>query len=50
MLGATRYRAKIEQVAVPLRDVFAAFFFLNFGLALDPSQFALVICAGRLSP
>ncbi|SFN94602.1 cation:proton antiporter [Mycetocola miduiensis] len=43
VLGATRYSAKIEHVAVPLRDVFGAFFFLNFGLTLDPSQFALVI-------
>ena len=35
VLGATRYRARIEQFALPLRDVFGAFFFLNFGLALD---------------
>ena len=33
VLGATRYRDRIEQLALPLRDVFAAFFFLNFGLA-----------------
>ncbi|MHC5797649.1 cation:proton antiporter [Lacisediminihabitans sp. FW035] len=39
VLGATRYRARIEQFALPLRDVFGAFFFLNFGLALDPSTF-----------
>jgi CPA2 family monovalent cation:H+ antiporter-2 len=43
VLGATRYSAKIEHVAVPLRDVFGAFFFLNFGLTLDPSQFPLVV-------
>jgi CPA2 family monovalent cation:H+ antiporter-2 len=43
VLGATRYSAKIEHVAVPLRDVFGAFFFLNFGLTLDPSQFPQVI-------
>ena len=36
VLGATRYRNQIEHIAIPLRDVFAAFFFLNFGLALDP--------------
>jgi CPA2 family monovalent cation:H+ antiporter-2 len=42
VLGATRYRARIEQFALPLRDVFAAFFFLNFGLALDPSAFGSV--------
>ena len=35
VLGATRYRARIEQFALPLRDVFGAFFFLNFGLALN---------------
>ncbi|MFZ4894805.1 cation:proton antiporter [Plantibacter sp. Mn2098] len=43
VLGATRFRNKIEQVAVPLRDVFGAFFFLNFGLALDASKFGTVI-------
>ncbi|MET1051666.1 MAG: cation:proton antiporter [Mycetocola sp.] len=43
VLGATRYGTKIEHVAVPLRDVFGAFFFLNFGLSLDPTQFPLVI-------
>ncbi|WP_104083726.1 cation:proton antiporter [Cryobacterium sp. Y11] len=43
VLGASSYRAKIERVAVPLRDIFAAFFFLNFGLALDIAQFGSVI-------
>jgi CPA2 family monovalent cation:H+ antiporter-2 len=43
VLGATRFRARIEQLALPLRDVFAAFFFLNFGLALDPSTFGEVV-------
>ena len=43
VLGATRYRARIEQLARPLRDVFAAFFFLNFGLALDPASFGAVM-------
>lgn len=42
VLGATRFRNRIEQLAVPLRDVFGAFFFLNFGLALDPGQFPAV--------
>lgn len=42
-LGATRYRARIEAFATPLRDVFGAFFFLNFGLALDPSTFGEVL-------
>lgn len=42
VLGATRFRARIEQFALPMRDVFAAFFFLNFGLALDISQFGSV--------
>jgi CPA2 family monovalent cation:H+ antiporter-2 len=42
-LGATRFRSRIEQFALPLRDVFAAFFFLNFGLALDPSTFGEVV-------
>jgi len=43
VLGATRFKARIEQFALPLRDVFAAFFFLNFGLALDISTFGDVL-------
>ncbi|MBX3100304.1 MAG: cation:proton antiporter [Salinibacterium sp.] len=43
VLGASRYRARIEQLALPLRDVFGAFFFLNFGLALDISTFGSVL-------
>jgi CPA2 family monovalent cation:H+ antiporter-2 len=43
VLGATRFKARIEQLALPLRDVFGAFFFLNFGLALDISTFGEVI-------
>ena len=43
VLGATRFRSRIEQFALPLRDVFGAFFFLNFGLALDISTFGEVI-------
>lgn len=43
VLGATRYRARIETLARPLRDVFGAFFFLNFGLALDVSTFGEVL-------
>ena len=43
VLGATKYRKKIEHIAIPLRDVFAAFFFLNFGLALNIGEFPKVI-------
>lgn len=43
VLGATRYRNRIESVAVPLRDVFGAFFFLNFGLALNAAEFGSVL-------
>ena len=43
VLGATRFRGRIEQFALPLRDVFGAFFFLNFGLALDVSTFGGVV-------
>jgi CPA2 family monovalent cation:H+ antiporter-2 len=43
VLGATRFRGRIEQFTLPLRDVFGAFFFLNFGLALDVSTFGDVI-------
>lgn len=43
VLGATRFRTRIEQLALPLRDVFGAFFFLNFGLALDIATFGEVL-------
>jgi CPA2 family monovalent cation:H+ antiporter-2 len=43
VLGATRYRARIEALSLPLRDVFGAFFFLNFGLALDVREFGSVV-------
>jgi monovalent cation:H+ antiporter-2, CPA2 family len=43
VLGATRFRTRIEGFALPLRDVFGAFFFLNFGLALDPTSFGAVL-------
>jgi CPA2 family monovalent cation:H+ antiporter-2 len=43
VLGATRFRTRIEGFALPLRDIFGAFFFLNFGLALDPSSFGGVL-------
>jgi CPA2 family monovalent cation:H+ antiporter-2 len=43
VLGATRYRARIEALALPMRDVFGAFFFLNFGLALDIREFGSVL-------
>lgn len=43
VLGATKYRARIEHLALPLRDIFGAFFFLNFGLALDISTFGQVL-------
>jgi CPA2 family monovalent cation:H+ antiporter-2 len=43
VLGATRFRTRIESFALPLRDVFGAFFFLNFGLALNPSSFDAVL-------
>ncbi|MFC5502838.1 cation:proton antiporter [Lysinimonas soli] len=43
VLGATRFKARIEQFSLPLRDVFGAFFFLNFGLALNPSTFGSVL-------
>ncbi len=43
VLGATRFRTRIEGFALPLRDLFGAFFFLNFGLALDPSSFGAVL-------
>ena len=43
VLGATRFRVRIEALALPMRDIFGAFFFLNFGLALDVSTFGEVI-------
>jgi CPA2 family monovalent cation:H+ antiporter-2 len=43
VVGATRFRSRIEGFALPLRDVFGAFFFVNFGLALNPSSFGGVL-------
>ncbi len=43
VLGATRFRGRIAALTLPLRDVFGAFFFLNFGLALDVSTFGEVL-------
>ena len=43
VLGATKYRAKIEHLSIPMRDVFGAFFFLNFGLTLNISEFPPVL-------
>ncbi|MEO6944370.1 MAG: cation:proton antiporter [Lacisediminihabitans sp.] len=43
VLGATRYRGRIEQLALPMRDIFGAFFFLNFGLTLNPATFGSVL-------
>lgn len=43
VLGATRFRVRIEQLALPMRDIFGAFFFLNFGLALDVGTFGEVL-------
>ena len=42
VLGSTKYRTKIENLSLPMRDVFGAFFFLNFGLALNVSKFPQV--------
>ncbi|MBN9605942.1 MAG: cation:proton antiporter [Actinomycetales bacterium] len=42
VLGATRHRERIAQLALPLRDVFGAFFFVSFGLVLDPRAFGTV--------
>lgn len=43
VIGATRYRSRVEHIAIPLRDVFGAFFFVNFGLGLDPTAFPSVL-------
>jgi CPA2 family monovalent cation:H+ antiporter-2 len=42
VLGATKYRSRIENLSLPMRDVFGAFFFLNFGLTLNASEFPTV--------
>lgn len=43
IISGTRFRDRTEQLVLPLRDVFAAVFFLAFGLTLDPSEFGSVI-------
>ncbi|PPG23186.1 cation:proton antiporter [Rathayibacter toxicus] len=42
VIGATRFRSRVEHIVIPLRDVFGAFFFVNFGLGLDPGAFPSV--------
>lgn len=42
VLASTRFSSKIGRVAEPLRDVFAAFFFVNFGLTLNIAEFPAV--------
>jgi CPA2 family monovalent cation:H+ antiporter-2 len=43
VLGATRHRNRIEGMSLPMRDLFGAFFFLNFGLVLDVTTFGTVL-------
>ncbi len=43
VLGASRYRNRIETMSLPMRDLFGAFFFLNFGLVLDITTFGSVL-------
>jgi CPA2 family monovalent cation:H+ antiporter-2 len=40
VLAETRHRERIERLFAPLQGVFAAVFFLAFGLSLDPATFA----------
>ncbi|MGL4340047.1 MAG: cation:proton antiporter [Rhodoglobus sp.] len=43
VLGASRFRGRIEQLVLPLRDVFGAFFFLHFGFSLNSATFGEVV-------
>jgi CPA2 family monovalent cation:H+ antiporter-2 len=36
VLAETEFRDRIEHLILPLRDLFGAFFFFNFGLSIDP--------------
>ncbi|MBI2874144.1 MAG: cation:proton antiporter [Firmicutes bacterium] len=36
LLSETDHRRRIERLILPFRDVFGAFFFFSFGLAIDP--------------
>ncbi|HYJ78971.1 MAG TPA: cation:proton antiporter, partial [Longimicrobiaceae bacterium] len=40
VLAETRQRERIERLFAPLQSVFAAIFFLAFGLSLEPARFA----------
>jgi CPA2 family monovalent cation:H+ antiporter-2 len=42
IIAGTHHRDRVEALVLPLRDVFAAFFFLAFGLTLDPATFGTV--------
>jgi CPA2 family monovalent cation:H+ antiporter-2 len=43
IVAATSARHKAEVATAPIRDVFAAVFFLGFGLTLDPREFGTVL-------
>lgn len=43
VLAGTQYRDRIVEFTIPIRDVFAAFFFLAFGVSLDPSTFGSIL-------
>ncbi|WP_159499677.1 cation:proton antiporter [Microbacterium sp. 18062] len=43
IVAGTNARHKAEKTTAPLRDTFAAVFFIGFGLTLDPSRFAIVL-------
>lgn len=40
MLAETRQKERIEHLFAPLQGLFAAIFFLGFGLSIDPASFA----------
>lgn len=43
IISGTRFRDRTSELVLPLRDVFAAVFFLAFGVTLDPSEFGAVL-------
>ncbi|GGH41960.1 cation:proton antiporter [Microbacterium album] len=43
IVAGTNARHRAETMVTPLRDTFAAVFFIGFGLTLDPAQFGAVL-------
>jgi len=49
VVSRTSIRERVEKVAIPLRDAFAALFFVAFGLSIDVGDLGAVLVPGLLA-